>query len=110
MPGASGLANPIEQSRLRRAGRARFTDGERDEGVIRPTLDTSSSDSPRSRTLPTRRQHYQMRRLASSAPRASVRSFSHTTLSATISEPAKVPKPQSVDAMTRSGSPTASTA
>ena len=48
---------------------------------------------------------YQRRRVASSAPRASARSFAHTTLSATISEPANVPKPQSVDAMTRSGRP-----
>ena len=43
------------------------------------------------------------------APSVRARSFAHTTLWATISEPAKVPKPQSVEAMTRVGSPTAST-
>ena len=39
-----------------------------------------------------------------------VLSFGHTMLAATHSRPAKVPKPQSVDAMTRSRSPIAATA
>ena len=37
-------------------------------------------------------------------------SFGHTIEAATHSRPAKVPKPQSVDAMTRSRSPIAATA
>ena len=44
------------------------------------------------------------------APSAAAASFSQTTSSATYSRPAKVPKPQSVPAMTRSWSPTAATA
>src|SRR5262249_10605181 len=51
----------------------------------------------------------QSRRLASFAPSPSAPSLAHTTLSAHISEPAKVPKPQSVEAMTRVRSPIAPT-
>ena len=47
---------------------------------------------------------------ARSAPSRRVFSFGHTMLAATHSRPAKVPKPQSVDAMTRSRSPIAATA
>src|SRR5262249_40260074 len=52
----------------------------------------------------------QSRRLAMSAPSLSARSLAHTTLGAHISEPANVPKPQSVDAITRVRSPIAATA
>ena len=48
--------------------------------------------------------------VAMSAPSRQAVSLAHTTSSATISEPAKVPKPQSLEAMTRVRSPTASTA
>ena len=55
-------------------------------------------------------RHSPHRRLvAIRAPSAKVASLAHTTLSATMSVPAKVPKPQSTDAMTRVLSPTAST-
>ena len=47
---------------------------------------------------------------AMSAPSRSASSFFHTTCATTYSRPAKVPKPQSVEAMTRSRSPTAATA
>src|SRR5882757_5199399 len=47
---------------------------------------------------------------ARSAPSRMVFNFGHTMLAATHSRPAKVPKPQSVEAMTRSRSPTAATA
>src|SRR5262245_41451714 len=46
---------------------------------------------------------------ARSAPCRRLASFAHTTLSATMSDPAKVPKPQSTEAITRRRSPTAST-
>ena len=49
-------------------------------------------------------------RLALAAPSVRTPSLAHTRLWATISEPAKVPKPQSVEAITRVGSPTASAA
>ena len=80
-------------------------------GTYEPTIEPAAPDTA---TRPPDPCEYDalapQRALASSAPRASVRSLAHTTLSATISEPANVPKPQSVDAMTRSRSPTASTA
>ena len=46
--------------------------------------------------------------VARSAPARRARSFSHTTVGATSPMPAEVSKPQSVPAMTRRGSPTAS--
>src|SRR6185312_17278192 len=50
------------------------------------------------------------RRVAMRAPSAAAASFTQTISSATHSRPAKVPKPQSVPATTRSRSPTTDTA
>ena len=50
-----------------------------------------------------RRSH--RRPVARAAPSTSAASFAHTTLSATISEPAKVPNPQSVEAIRARGRP-----
>src|SRR3989442_1758866 len=81
-------------------------DRRRDPGPSRPPSDhahPAGGETPR----PIRPQSLA---LARSAPSLSARSFAQTTLSATSSEPAKVPNPQSTDAITRLGSPTASTA
>ena len=86
--------------------RPRQHDHRRDPGPSRPPSDhahPAGGETPR----PIRPQSLA---LARSAPSLSARSFAQTTLSATSSEPAKVPNPQSTDAITRLGSPTASTA